>query len=879
MAPSLRRLHLLLLFRLLLLVPLCAAAPVSLEFIYPNFSGASIDFIDTGGVFLRSRSSIFSASLDADSSQSPYVFNLLHVATSTTVWSANREAPAPESAALSLSPGGLSIAFPNGSLIWSTGSLPRPAAALQLLDSGNLVLLDAANNSLWQSFEHPTDTILSTQRLAAGAYLSTSAGDYRLVVADGDAVLLWSNGEQQYWRFSSDPRSVKDLNAPVAFMADNDTGLYLFSASGRPVYEMKLRPAKLRIMRLESDGRFQVLGYSGNGSTLDVILVAPFGDCLLPLSCKQLEICTTQSQGATCNCPPLFASQSGGCSPADGSVLASPSSCAANGSKGDNGGQLAYRSLGSQIGYFANKFASPVSSSGDISACQSLCTGICSCLGFFYQNSSRSCLLIKNQLGSLVSTANDGVFDAGVGYIKITAFPQPPQDSGQSSSTNLLPILLPSIAVFLLVLVLLFAGTQWWRRRRLLLSRKRRSRSSSSPKHATKDVHLGRKQHWPPTANDSGSDSDSESVEISIPGLPARFAYTELVAATGNFSTKIGSGGFGEVFKGQLPDKSLVAVKRITAGASGVHGKREFCTEIAVIGNIHHVNLVRLRGFCADGRRRLLVYEFMNRGSLDRSLFIPGIPVLEWQERMDIAIGAARGLAYLHSGCNPKIIHCDVKPENILLHDARVVKIADFGLAKLLTPEQSGLFTTMRGTRGYLAPEWLTNSAITDRTDVYSYGMVLLEIIRGRKNRSGGLSAGVCGEGSSSSGSGGSDAGYFPMAALEMHERGRYLELADTRLQGRVTEAEVGLAVRIALCCLQEDPQLRPTMAAVAAMLDGTVEVGQPRPEALSFLRLYGRGFIDHGGSTTGEFAGGTTSSSSVISYSYLTSQEVSGPR
>ncbi|MQL91299.1 hypothetical protein Taro_023910 [Colocasia esculenta] len=186
---------------------------------------------------------------------------------------------------------------------------------------------------------------------------------------------------------------------------------------------------------------------------------------------------------------------------------------------------------------------------------------------------------------------------------------------------------------------------------------------------------------------------------------------------------RIGSGGFGEVYKGMLPDKTTVA------------GKQEFCTEIAVIGNIHHVNLVKLRGFCVQGSKRLLVYEFMNRGSLDRPLFATvGSLVLEWGERVEIALGTLWGLAYVHGGCDHKIIHCDVKSENILLGDHSQVKISDFGLSKLLAPEQSTLFTTMRGTRGYLAPEWLTNSAISDRTDVYSYGMVLLEIVHGRKN-------------------------------------------------------------------------------------------------------------------------------------------------
>lgn len=882
---TLRRL---LFFSLLLLLHRRSAdaAIVFTEFLYPNFSASSVNYLEKNGVFLLSASSSFSATLSSNSPQSPFVFSVIHSPTSTVVWSANPSHPAPYTAALSFSPDGLSISS-NNSVIWSTPRLPRPAAAVQFLDSGNLLLLDAANKSLWQSFEHPTDTLLSSQRLSVGSYLSTPSDDYRLLVTDSDAALLWSvTTSQQFWHFSSDPRSVKDLNAPVAFMATNESGIYLFSDAGRVVFEISLPPTKLRVMKLESGGQFSIMGYSGNGSTLDQTLVVPSGDCNLPSSCKELEVCTTQSQGASCNCPASFQPSrgGGGCAPADGSTLFSPTvGCSSSNLSHINETGLSYRSLGGGVSYIANKFASPESSATDLSSCQDLCTGNCSCLGFFFQNSSKSCFLVKNRIRSLVNTSNDGVLDTGIGYIKVLASTQPPLDSSGSTSSNLLPILLPSIAVFLLIIVLIFAGTQWWRRRRIRRrAGKRRPRSAASSKPSTmKNVHLGRNHPWPfPTylEGSSGEDSNSDSDDISIPGLPTRFTYADLVTATDNFSTKIGSGGFGEVFKGQLPDKTLVAVKRISAGVGGsVHGKREFCTEIAVIGNIHHVNLVRLRGFCADGRRRMLVYEYMNRGSLERPLFGAG-PVLEWQERMEIAIGAARGLAYLHFDCSQKIIHCDIKPENILLHDGGSVKISDFGLAKLISPEQSGFFTTMRGTRGYLAPEWLTNSSISDRTDVYSYGMVLLELIRGRKNKSVGSSDG--GGGSSSGSSGVGDVGYFPMAALEMHERGRYLPLADRRLEGRVTEQEVAKAVKVALCCLHEDPSLRPSMAAVVAMLDGTVEVSQPRPESLNFLRLYGRGFVDYGGSaTTGELITATTSSSSAVSYSYLTSQEVSGPR
>jgi len=333
-----------------------------------------------------------------------------------------------------------------------------------------------------------------------------------------------------------------------------------------------------------------------------------------------------------------------------------------------------------------------------------------------------------------------------------------------------------------------------------------------------------------------------------------------------------------------------VAIKKITN--LGVQGRKDFCTEIAIIGNIHHVNLVRLKGFCVQGRQRLLVYEYMNLGSLDRTLFGSG-PVLEWQERFDIALGTARGLAYLHSGCQHKIIHCDVKPENILLDDHLQAKISDFGLSKLLSPEQSGLFTTMRGTRGYLAPEWLTNSAISERTDVYSFGMVLLELVSGRKNcliRSQSHSMDDSNsDGGHSSSSSRSVLVYFPLLALEMHEQGKYLELADPRLQGRVTREEVEKLVRVALCCLHEEPMLRPNMVNVVGMLEGGTPLVQPVIESLNFLRFYGRRFteastiMEPNGSMPYPLANASTTTSTTrgfhTGFSYISSQQISGPR
>uniref|UniRef100_J3NFE2 Protein kinase domain-containing protein n=1 Tax=Oryza brachyantha TaxID=4533 RepID=J3NFE2_ORYBR len=562
----------------------------------------------------------------------------------------------------------------------------------------------------------------------------------------------------------------------------------------------------------------------------------------------------------------------GGCSPADGSPLPGADTCAAAASSAPPNFNYMSLRVGEGIGYFANKFASPDTSGVELPACRDLCSANCSCLGFFYRNSSKSCFLLQNQIGSLLRGDNS----AAVGFIKTLPPASRHQDGSKSSSLSFITIVfgiaLPTVAAVLIGFLVYVMGSQWVKRRQV-------GKKPVGNRSWFKLPMLSSQQ----ASSVSEGQGDDDGDEVLIPGLPARFTYAELEEATEGFKSQIGSGGFGCVYRGELPeaDRSAVAVKRMNN--LGSQGRREFLTEMAVIGNVHHVNLVKLRGFCAEGARQLLVYEYMNRGSLDQCLFRAGAATLEWPERMGVCVGAARGLAYLHAGCARKILHCDVKPENILLDDRGGVKIADFGLAKLMSPEQSGLFTTMRGTRGYLAPEWLTNAPITDKADVYSFGMVLLEIVRGRKNCRGDLQRQSSSPGKSSSGEASSDGGgYFPALALEMHEQGRYEALVDQRLEGRADLSQVARVVRVALCCLHEDAALRPGMTTVSAMLDGTMDAGVPRTELLGYLRLYGRGLVDvrSGGKGKGsDFSTGAASSSSWAPTSCVSAQQLSGPR
>nr|TKW27260.1 hypothetical protein SEVIR_3G246350v2 [Setaria viridis] len=313
-------------------------------------------------------------------------------------------------------------------------------------------------------------------------------------------------------------------------------------------------------------------------------------------------------------------------------------------------------------------------------------------------------------------------------------------------------------------------------------------------------------------------------------GRVTRFEYRDLQALTKNFSDKLGGGSFGSVFRGQLPNGgAAVAVKKLEGLRQG---EKQFRAEVSTLGTIQHVNLIRLLGFCSEGGdRRLLVYEYMPNGSLDRQLFGATPPTLSWRARHHIAVGVAKGLAYLHDECRDRIIHCDVKPENILLDAGFAPKVADFGLAKLVGRDFSRVLTTMRGTVGYLAPEWIGGEAITAKADVFSYGMTLFEIVSGRRNVEHGKSE----PDSSSSGAGDHAATatattFFPLLAARrlVEAEGDVKALLDPELGGDANAEEVRRVCKVACWCIQDDVDARPTMAEVVKALEGLTDLEMP---------------------------------------------------
>ncbi|KAL3820263.1 hypothetical protein ACJIZ3_006168 [Penstemon smallii] len=295
-----------------------------------------------------------------------------------------------------------------------------------------------------------------------------------------------------------------------------------------------------------------------------------------------------------------------------------------------------------------------------------------------------------------------------------------------------------------------------------------------------------------------------------------RFTLRELQTATSNFSSKniLGQGGFGVVYKGFLPNKTVVAVKRFKDPS--FTGEVQFQTEVEMIGLALHRNLLRLYGFCMTPEEKLLVYPYMPNGSVADRLRDPGS--LDWSKRLHIAIGASRGLLYLHEQCNPKIIHRDVKAANILLDESFEAVVGDFGLAKLLDPRDSHVTTAVRGTIGHIAPEYLSTGQSSDKTDVFGFGILLLELITGQK--------------ALDAANGQVQKGMILDWVRTLYEDKRLEELVDKNLKGSYNEDELEKAVELALECTRSNPEVRPRMSQVLKSLEGFSEVQTLRLEA-----------------------------------------------
>ncbi|XP_047325043.1 rust resistance kinase Lr10-like [Impatiens glandulifera] len=301
--------------------------------------------------------------------------------------------------------------------------------------------------------------------------------------------------------------------------------------------------------------------------------------------------------------------------------------------------------------------------------------------------------------------------------------------------------------------------------------------------------------------------------------IPIRYSYWEIKKMTKRFQYKLGEGGFGSVYKGTLRSGSIVAIKMLNKAKSD---GQDFMNEVSTLGRIHHVNVVRLIGYCAESSKRALVYDFMPNGSLEKYIFSKEMETpLTNDQIFRISLGVARGIEYLHRGCDMQILHFDIKPHNILLDEDFTPKVSDFGLAKLY-PAQDNIvtLTAARGTMGYIAPELFYRNigGISYKSDVYSFGMMLMEMASNRKNWSSSVSH--------------SSQIYYPSWIYKQLSDGTDVEL------GNMTNEEAKIVRKmmlVALWCIQMKPSDRPPMHRVVEMLEGDIELIEIPPKPFLF--------------------------------------------
>ncbi|ESW33691.1 hypothetical protein PHAVU_001G090800 [Phaseolus vulgaris] len=311
------------------------------------------------------------------------------------------------------------------------------------------------------------------------------------------------------------------------------------------------------------------------------------------------------------------------------------------------------------------------------------------------------------------------------------------------------------------------------------------------------------------SASSSGNGPEENPKEEGESPHEARiFTFRELATATKNFrdETFIGQGGFGIVYKGMIGENQVVAVKRLDT--TGVQGEKEFLVEVLMLSLLRHSNLVNMIGYCAEGDQRLLVYEYMALGSLESHLHdvSPDEEPLDWNTRMMIACGSAKGLHYLHDEAKPSVIYRDLKTSNILLDEDFHPKLSDFGLAKFgPTGDESYVATRVMGTQGYCAPEYATSGKLTKRSDIYSFGVVLLELITGRKayddNR-------------------GTEKHLVDWARPMFREKRSFPRLVDARLEGKYPGSGLPMVIELTAMCLREEPHQRPNAGDIVEALE-----------------------------------------------------------
>lgn len=713
----------------------------------------------------------------------------------TIVWSANGNGLAQKGSKLELNKDGkLILTDPKGNQIWSTDTFGAGVTYGEILNTGNLVLYNQDSVISWESFNEPTDTLLPTQILSKGKRLvarysenNYSNGRFLFILESNGNLVLYTRNfpldatNHAYWDTKTEGSGFQVMfnqSGSIYLQAKNGTILNMLSSIGSSMEDFYQRAI------LENDGVFRHYVYpkgedpssrgwpkswTESSTSIPSNICASIKEDTGGGACGFNSYCRIGvNQRRTCDCPNGYTF----IDPSDPVKGCKQSFEAQSCDEGEDDGLFDFYSM-EHTDWPFNDYQHFEKVGEDW--CRKACLRDCLCAVAIVRDGD--CWKKRVPL-------SNGMMDPSTVFpkalIKVRKNDSSPDSNKNDHSVLVLfgsVLLSGSVFInFLLILAAFLAAFYF------------------NPK--SKAIQ--------PNPVESG-------MNLQV------FTYEELNKATNEFNEQLGSGASATVFKGVLPfeDGNLIAVKKFHNLVS--EGEKVFKAEVSAIGRTNHKNLVQLIGLCTEEQHRFLVYEFMSNGSL--ACFIFGPSWTNWDKRMRIAQGTARGLFYLHEECSTQIIHCDVKPQNILLDDFFTARISDFGLAKLLKTDQTRTTTGIRGTKGYVAPEWFRNLPVTAKVDVYSFGIVLLELICCRKNFE-------------------AEAEENQMILSDwaydcFHDRN--LELLVKNDEEALDDIKrVEKYVMVAIWCIQEDPSLRPTMKKVTQMLEETIEVPVP-PDLASF--------------------------------------------
>ncbi|XP_060200267.1 G-type lectin S-receptor-like serine/threonine-protein kinase At4g27290 isoform X1 [Lycium barbarum] len=717
-----------------------------------------------------------------------------NISVRTVVWVANRKIPIKDlGGELTInSTGSIVVSSRTSGVIWSTNSFKVvKAPALRLLDSGNLVVSDEKGSNsdvyLWQSFDYPSDTLLPGMKLGwdlrtgldrrlsswrnsddpSPGELSTGIElhEYPQAVIRKGSRIYFRGGPWTGERFSGAPELRVNPVFDYNFISNKDEVYY--------TYQLKNKAVISRLVLNDTSSSRQRYVWVEADQAWKLYASVPRDYCDTYRLCGANGVCAI-SDSPVCQCLEGFKPKSpekwnsvdwsGGC------TLSKPLSCQSK--------DVFVRFSQLKLPDTANSW---VNGTMDIKDCREACLKNCSCMAYSNSNfrgQGIGCVLWFHDLIDIRQVPNGGQYL----YIRIEASKQ----AGRRVVNGILISLIIGAVVFGLVLFCYY-----------LYGRK------------TKVRGIVRGQ------DNSTSEGPKEDTELLF------FDLATIVNATDNFSfnNKLGEGGFGPVYKGTLVDGREIAVKRLSKSSG--QGLNEFKNEVKLIAKLQHRNLVKLVGSCIDGEEKMLIYEYMANGSLDSFVFDQTRrEQLGWSKFFQIIGGIARGLLYLHQDSRLRIIHRDLKASNVLLDVELNPKISDFGLARTFQGDQCGDNTErVVGTFGYMAPEYALYGLFSVKSDVFSFGLLLLEIVSGKKNRCfhhhhHGL------------------IGY----AWRMWTEGTPLELVDSSLEYETSSmSEILRCIHVSLLCVQQSPDDRPNMSALVLMLNG--ESTLPQPKEPGFLR------------------------------------------